>query len=114
MFGTLFPSQQSHNITFPMSGATVPAFQKLVLCGREFPLTLQDEVSWRMGDFPGGSVVNNPPAKQEPPVRSLDWEEHLETEKATHDSILAWEIPWTEESGGLQSMGSPRVLYGYH
>ena len=62
MFGTLFPSQQSHNITFPMSGATVPAFQKLVLCGREVPLTLQDEVSWRMGDFPGGSVVNNPPA----------------------------------------------------
>ena len=79
IFGTLFPSQQSHNITFPMSGATVPAFQKLVLCGREIPLTLQDEVSWRMEDFPTGSVVKNPPAKQEPPVRSLDWEEHLET-----------------------------------
>ena len=79
IFGTLFPSQQSHNITFPMSGAMVPAFQKLVLCGREIPLTLQDEVSWRMEDFPTGSVVKNPPAKQEPPVRSLDWEEHLET-----------------------------------
>ena len=110
----LFSLLNSQNITFPMSSAMVPAFQKLVLCGREVPLTLQDEVSRRMGDFPGGSVVKNPPAKQEPSVRSLDWKEHLETKKATHYSILAWEIPWTEEPGGLQSMGSPRVVYLYH
>ena len=43
---------------------------------------------------------------QETRVQSLDWEDPLEKEIATHFSILAWEIPWTEELGGLQSMGS--------
>ena len=42
-------------------------------------------------------------------VQSLDWEDPLENEIATHSSILAWEIPQTEEPGGLQSMGSLRV-----
>ena len=42
-------------------------------------------------------------------VRSLGWEDPLEKEMATHSRILAWEIPWTEEPGGLQSMGSQRV-----
>ena len=46
---------------------------------------------------------------QETPVRSLGGEDSLEKEMATHSSILAWEIPWTEESGGLQSMGSQRI-----
>ena len=46
---------------------------------------------------------------QEMWVRSLDWEDPLEKEMATHSSILAWEIPWTEEPGGLQSTGLPRV-----
>ena len=41
-------------------------------------------------------------------VRSLSWEDPLEEERATHSSILAWEIPWTEESGGLQSVSSPK------
>ena len=41
-------------------------------------------------------------------VRSLGWEDPLEMEIATHSSILPWEIPWTEEPGGLQSMGSQR------
>ena len=41
-------------------------------------------------------------------VRSLGWEDPLEEEMATHSSILAWEIPWTEEPGGLQSTGSQR------
>ena len=53
---------------------------------------------------PGGSVVKNLPAMQETQVRSLDWEHPLEEEMATYSSILAWEIPWTEEPGGLQSM----------
>ena len=42
---------------------------------------------------------------QEPQVQSLGWEDPLEKEMATHTSILAWKIPWTEEPGGLQSMG---------
>ena len=46
---------------------------------------------------------------QEMQVRSLDREDPLEKEMATHSSILAWEIPWTEEPGGLQSMGSQKI-----
>ena len=53
--------------------------------------------------------VKNLPAVQETWVRSLGWEDPLEKEMATHSSILAWKIPWTEEPGGLQSMGSQRV-----
>ena len=56
-------------------------------------------------DFPGGSVVKNLPAKQEMQVRSLGQEDALEMEMATHSSILAEIILWTEEPGGLQSMG---------
>ena len=44
-------------------------------------------------------------------VQSLGGEDPLEKEMTTHSSILAWEIPWTEEAGGLQSMGSQRVVY---
>ena len=43
----------------------------------------------------------------------LGWEDPLEKEMATHSSILPWKIPWTEQSGGLQSMGSQRVGYDY-
>ena len=56
--------------------------------------------------FPGGSVVENLPAKQETQIWSLDWEYLMEKEMATHSSILVWEIPWTEEPGGPESMGS--------
>ena len=59
--------------------------------------------------FPGGSVVKNPPAQQEAWIWSLGLEEPLEKETATHSSIVAWTIPWTEEPGGLQSMGWQRV-----
>ena len=51
--------------------------------------------------FPGGSVERNLPATQEMPVQSLGRKDPLEEEMATHSSILAWEIPWTEEPGGL-------------
>ena len=51
--------------------------------------------------FLGGSVVKNPSAKQEMWVHSLDQEDPLEKEMATHSSILAWEIPWAEEPGEL-------------
>ena len=57
-------------------------------------------------------LVKNPPAVQKAWVRSLGWEDPLEKEMALHSSILAWEIPWTEEPGGLQSMGLQRV--GHH
>ena len=54
-------------------------------------------------------VVKNAPAMQETQVQSLGREDPLEKEMATHSSILAWEIPWTEEHGRLQSIGSQRV-----
>ena len=62
-------------------------------------------------DVPGGSAVENPPAMLETWVWSLAWEDPLEEGMATHSSILAWRIPWTEEPGGLQSMRSQRVRH---
>ena len=56
----------------------------------------------------GGSVEKNLPAVQEMWVQSLGWEDPLEKEMATHSSILAWRVAWTEEPGGLQSMGSQK------
>ena len=56
-------------------------------------------------------IVKCLPTTQETRVRSLDWEDPLEKEMATHSSVLAWKIPWTEEPGGLQSMGSQAVGY---
>ena len=61
--------------------------------------------------FPGSSVVRNLPVMketQEKSVGSLGWEDPLEKEMATHSGILAWEIPRTEEPGGLQSLGSQK------
>ena len=54
-------------------------------------------------------MVKNPPTMQETSVQSLGQEDPLEKEMATHSCILAWEIPWTEEPGGLQIMGLQRV-----
>ena len=61
--------------------------------------------------FPGVPVVKNLPVKQETHVQSLGQEDPLEKKMATHSSILAWRIPWTEEPGGLQSMGLQRVVH---
>ena len=58
-------------------------------------------------------LVKHVPAIQETWVQSLGWEDPLEKEVATHYSILAWRIPWTEEPGGLQSMGSQRVRHDW-
>ena len=56
-------------------------------------------------------MVKNLPAKQETWVRSLGQENPLEKEMAAHTCVLAWEIPWTEEPGGLQSVGLQRLEY---
>ena len=63
-------------------------------------------------DFPGGASGKEPTCQRrrlDTWVQSLDQEDPLEKEIATHSSILAWEIPWTEEPGRLQSMGLQRV-----
>ena len=59
--------------------------------------------------FPGGSVVKNLPVNAGDRSLILGPGRSLEEEMATHFSVLAWRIPWTEESGGLQSMGSQRA-----
>ena len=61
--------------------------------------------------FPGGSDCKELPAMWETQVRSLAWEDPLEESMATHYSSLAWIILWTEEPGGLQSMGFQRVRH---
>ena len=71
----------------------------------------------RSGTLSRGSVrvslvaqmVKRLPAVRETRVLSLGWDEPLEKEMATHSSTLAWKVPWTEEPGMLQSMGSQRV-----
>ena len=55
-------------------------------------------------------MVKNPLANTGDVGSALGWEEPLEKEMAIHSNILAWEIPWTEEPGGLQSMGSQKKL----
>ena len=58
-------------------------------------------------------MVEKPPVNSEDTRdMSLIWEDPLEEEVVTHSSILAWKIPWTEEPGGLESMGSQRVGHG--
>ena len=56
-------------------------------------------------------MLKNLPAVHETLVPSLHWEDLLEEKTATHYSILAWRIPWTEGPGGLQSMGQQRVRH---
>ena len=62
-----------------------------------------------MGASLVAQTVKNLPVMWETQIRSLHWEDPLEKEMANHSSILAWRISWTEEPGGLQSMGFPRV-----
>ena len=64
------------------------------------------EIYYLTRGFLNGSTVKNLPAMQESWVLSLAWEGPLEEEMATYSSILAWKIPWMEESHRLQSMGS--------
>ena len=64
---------------------------------------------WRR--IPVAQMVKNLPAVQETQVRSLGQEDHLEKGTAVHAGVLAWRIPWTEESGRVQPVGSQRVRH---
>ena len=65
----------------------------------------------RASGFPGGLVVKNLPANAQDTDSILGQEDPLEKKMTTHSSILAWKISWTEEPGGLPSMGSHRVRH---
>ena len=76
--------------------------------------TLYDSESWGLNkgeDFPGGLAVKNPPANAGEKSLIPESGNPFEEEIATHSSILAWESPWTEEPGGLQSMGLQKSGY---
>ena len=77
----------------------IPVYRNSVEIENVYPLFWASQIA----------LVKNVPAVQETRVRSLSWEDPLEKEMATHSNILAWKISWTEEPGGLQSMGSQRV-----
>ena len=79
---------------------------KQVLCREKSRIT---QISIIMGAFLGTQMVKNLSPMQETQVQSLGLEDPLEEEIATHDSILTWRIPWTEETVRLQSMESLRV-----
>ena len=68
--------------------------------------TVKGEITW---DSLVAQTVKHLPTMRETYVQSLDWEDPLEKEMSTHSSILTWKIPWMEEPGRLQSMGSQRV-----
>ena len=70
--------------------------------------SLQSHMFW---GFSGGSVIKNLPAMQNTCIQSLGQEDPLEKGMVTHSRILAWRIPWTEEPGGLPSMGSQRARH---
>ena len=101
---------------YPFSKAP-PGASLVVQCLRFHTSTAQVGTGLTNGElrgFPSDSAVKNPPVRQElqeTRVRSLGQEDPLEEGMATHSSILAWEIPWTEEPGGLQSIGSQRVRH---
>ena len=83
------------------------------MCAQERTLvsltSLHENVSYLGVASLVAQTVKNPPAMQKMQVPSLGWEDSLEKELATHSSILAWRISWTEDPGGLQSMGSQGV-----
>ena len=82
----------------------IPGWGSSLGKGIDYPL----QYSWASLE---AQTVKNLPVMQEIWVWSLGWEDLLEKGMATHSSILAWAIPWTEEPGGLESMGSQRVGY---
>ena len=95
------------SICFCKADLTFSSWATWLILGKSYSLHWFGASIWWA--FPGGAVANNLPAN----VRgargwawSLGWEDPLEKEMETHSSILAWEVPWTEEPGVLQSMGS--------
>ena len=72
---------------------------------KQWPELGNPQIQLQNRGFPGRSVAKNPPAMQETRVQAVGREDSLEKETATHSSVPAWEIPWTEDPCGLQSMG---------
>ena len=76
---------------------------------KKAPIHYINTYIWNLEGFPGRSEVKTSSWNAGDPGSILSWEDPLEKKMATHSSTLAWKIPWTEEPGRLQSMGSLRV-----
>ena len=84
------------------------------MCSAQHPESAQtqnliSDILYSSEGFPDGLVVKSLPAMQDTWAQSLGWEGPMEEDMATHSSILAWRIPWTDEPGGLQSIVSHRL-----
>ena len=88
----------------PAMKKTIPGLGRYAREGIGYPL----QYSWASL---GAQLAKNPPAMWKTWVRSLGWEDSLEKGKATHSSILAWRIPWTVQSMGLQRVGHDRMTF---
>ena len=89
---------------------THPLSLNFLMC--KMGLTIPNTIGWFYGlskRMSLAQLAKNPPAMQVTPVQSLGQEDPLEERMATHSSVLAWRIPWTEEPGGLQSMGLQKL-----
>ena len=102
----------THHLSFRTSTICLPLIYRSTL----FTTCYQNLVLLRNTLFKssrGDSAAKNLSAMKEMQIRSLGQKDLLEEGMATHSSILAWRIPWTEEPGGLQTMGSQRVVYDW-
>ena len=86
---------------------------EVYVCSLKKMQTNEKNIEFPQSYRPGGSDGKESAAMWETQVWSLGREDPLEEEMATHSSILSWGIPWTEEPGGLQSMGSQRVRHNW-
>ena len=93
-------------LDYPLTAFATPQLQiNTILLSTPLSLTFFSDSTYKWGVSTVAQLVENPPAVQATRVQSLGREISLEEEMANHSSILAWKIPWTEEPGGLQSMG---------
>ena len=94
-------------LDYPLTAFATPQLQiNTILLSTPLSLTFFSDSTYKWGVSTVAQLVENPPAVQETRVQSLGREISLEEEMANHSSILAWKIPWTEEPGRLQFMGS--------
>ena len=92
-------------------GSVLKRLHRVLLTSMYLLLYIGKSKILRQREAPVARMIKNLPAMQEMRVQSLGQEDPLEKEMATHSSILAWEIPWRTEPGGLQSMGRKRVRH---
>ena len=106
-----YKNRDQHDFS-PCAGATAGCLF-FSYTNKSWQTSYNQALSWCTTLCPmlAAQMIKNLPAMQESQVPSLGWEDPLEKQMATHSSILAWRILWTEEPGGLQSMGSQRVRH---